>query len=540
MPAQNMNGDVPPRSSARSHIPFRAMPMHTRVRLRFLRRCRVFFLKLKTGVPWSDVPRLILGLALVMLLYTSVKHMWTPHEPFDDVADMMRFDEMRKIALQNFLNQSETTHPSDITRNFNMTQVRWARAEWNYVYRELMHTNKTINLTKGDRRALSWLLKLAKYVLARKLKTSLHTSCNYLNDVADPADLSAFTCAPTSHKCPDGSFEYTTGFAPVEGGHISWDDIVIVIMLSADRSEYISAVADTWIRRLDPSASVVIARDGDQPPLPESLMKRQNVVVHDYRGLFGLDNLDLKAVSMWSFVLKHFQESGKKYFIKIDDDAYLVGYNLLRFLTKLDRMFGSSEEPIYFGHPFCGHGDLEALGYGRWCYAGGGAYGLNVEALGMLVRQTSEGCDYFDEYVNKAAGNHPVDDVYGGRYEDVMVGRCLRQAKNKEHLNGTSLLACGSFFPYAPLHYYEAFGRDVRAVSKKLDDSAITLHNLMPSAMRYMDTFLFESPIGGVSPFSELNPRFEGELLRICRLEGKKMHCDWPSTNHTRETWTTL
>eukprot|EP00171_Calliarthron_tuberculosum_P015719 IDg15719t1 len=257
------------------------MPLRTRTRQRVSRRCRFLYLKLKTSVSWSDVLRVFLGLALVILLYTSAKQLWPQHDTFDDIVDMMRFEQMRHIALNDYKNRSDGMHTSDITRTFNMTQVRMARAQWNYAYRELMHRAKTPVLTNEERQQLYWLLRIAKYTMKRSLKTTLHVTCNYINHVADdPADLSTFMCAPTSHRCPDGAFENTTGLTPAEGDHVSWDDVVIVIMLSANRSEYTSAITETWIRRLDLSATIVIVRDREEPALPEFLQNRPNVIIH--------------------------------------------------------------------------------------------------------------------------------------------------------------------------------------------------------------------------------------------------------------------
>ena len=441
------------------------------------------------------------------------------------------YEQRRRDALANYLNASDENqlHPSDAARRFNMTEVKEAREQWNFVYRELTRKPNPPVLTKYKTRLLRELYERTHYVPKVKLNLNLHTTCNYLNDIEDDGDLSSFQCAPTSHKCGDGGFNTTTGFAPVEGYGVTWDDVVIVLMIGRDRTEFLQGIADTWVARLDPAATLLIARDNGYPELPSSIAARENTVVYEYDGPAGMDALDVKALTTWKYIHTRYQMTNKKYYLKIDDDTYLVPHNLLRFLNKLDKWFAPYEEPLYFGHPFCGHGDLEALGYARWCYAGGGAYGLNTEALGMMVRQVLGGCAYFYDYVAKSPTYHPVGDAYGGRYEDVMVGRCLRQAKTRAQVNGTSLLACGSFFPYAPLHYFNTFGKDVAAMTHKLGDTYITLHNVMPSAMRYLDEFLFEYPVGGIVPFSLENPRLQDEMLRICHMEGKKMHCDFES-----------
>ncbi len=539
MPAQmstrNMNGALPARSSTRPQAASRSTPLHVRIRHRLQRRYRLWKISLKTAFSFSEVVQFALGVVLFVSVWRSIAQHWAPHEPFDDVADMEMYEQRRRDALAMWLNKTSESelHPSDGARSFNMTEVKEARAQWDFVYRELTRRANPPKLTKYKVRLLRELYARTHYVATPKLNAHLHTTCNYLNNIADDGDLSSFSCAPTSHKCDDGGFSPSAGFAPVEGYGVSWDDVVIVVMLGAGRADFLQGLTDTWVARLDPAATLVLSRDNGAPELPPALANRPNTVVYDYRGPAGLDNLDVKALTTWKYIHNRYQVTNKKYFLKIDDDTYLVTHNLLRFLNKVDKWFAPHEEPLYFGHPFCGHGDLEALGYARWCYAGGGAYGLNTEALGMMVRQILGGCAYFYDYVAKAPDLKPVDDAYGGRYEDVMVGRCLRQAKTRAQVNGTSLLACGSFFPYAPLHYFEQFGHDVGAMTHKLGDTYITLHNLMPSAMRYLDDFLFEYPVGGIVPFTLENPRLQDEMLRICRMEGKKMHCDYESDKMT-------
>lgn len=513
----------------------RTTPLFARIRNSLLRHYRRFSRFLKSSPSIRELPRVVLASILVLSLFRALLHHFVSHEPFDDITDMALYNQKRTDALADWLNRSaeEVIHPSDPTRAFNMSQVLAARKQWDWIYRMITSREHPPVLTKYKKRILRELFLATRYVSTPKVSLGIHKSCNYLNTLPDDqGELTSFTCAPTSHKCPDEEYAKATGFTPMEGNGVSWDEVVLVLVVGAGRDDFLHAITETWLARLDPSATVVIARDMYEPRIPQALLDRPNVEVLNYAGPTGLGSLDTKAFTTWKQVHQLYEKSNKKYFLKVDDDSYLVAHNLLRFLIKLDRWFASKQEPIYFGHPFCGHGDLAALGYATWCYAGGGAYGLNLEALGMLVRQITGGCVYWYDYVGRARNFRPVDDAYGGRYEDVMVGRCLRQAKNRAQRNGTSLLACGSFFPYAPLHYYETFGRDLKAMTKKLGDSYITLHNLMPSAMRYLDEFLNEYPIGGIAPFSLENPRLENELLRICRLEGKKMQCNYESDRH--------
>lgn len=425
--------------------------------------------------------------------------------------------------------QNETQNAAqlgDPFRLLNVTDVKMNRIAWDYVYGEIRRKPVPPVLTKYKTRLLRELLAKTHYQFVTKLSPSLDVSCNYANDINDTGSLYAFKCSETSHKCPDGKFLYEQVFAPKEGSSVTWNEVVIVLLVSPGREPYLEAAAETWISRLHPDATLFFARDRQEPNLPASVTNRDNTHVFDYAGPTGLESLDLKAFLVWDEVYKKFALKGKKYFLKLDDDTFLFGHNLVRFLNKVEHWFSGTEQALYFGHPFCGHGDLEALGYAKWCYAGGGAYGLSTEALHNLLTQIKGGCAYFYDYVAKAPGMRPVDDRYGGRYEDVMVGRCLRQARTRDQVRGTSLLACGSFFPYAPLHYYHQFGNSKEAMSKKLQGEPITIHNLEPSAIRYLDHLVFEYPLGGeTTPFSAENERVQ-ELTEVCRMNGKKMSCD--------------
>lgn len=458
---------------------------------------------------------------------------WRLRVAFDDEADMNFLAKQDASYVLQKLNESEGNF-ADPLRLFNATDVREQRIAWDHVYGMISRKPNPPVLTKYKKRLLRELLGKTHYTVMNKFSPSLDVSCNYMNAINDTGSLFSFHCSETSHRCPDGNFTLQSVFVPKEGSSVTWSDVVIVMMVSKGRDYYLEACADTWISRLHPDATLFFGQDGNDSSLPLSIINRENTHVYAYEGPRGLDSLDVKAFDIWSEVYRRFALKGKKYFLKIDDDTFLFGHNLVRFLNKIEHWMSGVEQSLYFGHPFCGHGDLEALGFATWCYAGGGAYGLSIEALHNLLTQIRGGCAYFYDYVANAPGLRPANDKYSGRYEDVMVGRCLRQARTREQFRGTSLLACGSFFPYPPLHYYEQFGKSKNAMSKKLEGEPITIHNLEPSAIRYLDHLVFEYPLNGeVTPFSASNERLQ-ELIDLCKMDGKKMSCDLSTISHRR------
>lgn len=443
---------------------------------------------------------------------------------FDDIEDMRLLAEEEAEFVRQKRNESSIAL-ADPLRLYNATNIIESRKKFDYIYGEITRSPNPLIFTKYKKRLLRELFARTHYKRVNKYSATVDVSCNYLNDLSDEKSLHTFKCSDTSHRCLDGRFSLQSTFDPAEGTSVTWKEIVIVLLVSAEREPFLEAAAETWISRLHAEATLFFAKDGQEPSLPLSIVNRPNTNVYSYPGLVGLQYLDVKALETWNKVYEKFALSGKKYFLKIDDDSFLFGHNFIRFLNKVEHWFSGREQALYFGHPFCGHGDLAALGYEKWCYAGGGAYGLSIEALQIMLTQIKDGCDYFYDYVIKGDGR-PVEDGYGGRYEDVMIGRCLRQARTRTQVRGTSLLACGSFFPYAPLHYYEKFGQSKETMCKKLNGDPITIHNLEPSAIRYMDHIAFEYPLGGdASPFSPNNERMD-ELIKVCRMNKKKMFCD--------------
>ena len=468
----------------------------------------------------------IISFVILIIVYISRRS-----AQFDDVQDMRLVDEEDALYLAWKRNIS-LSGSSDPLGGLNLTDVKQKRLLWDHINGELARKEPPPILTKYKTRLLRELLRDTYYKLGNRWNPALDVSCNYLNDIPS-GTKHTFQCSGTSHRCPDGSFSLQLGFVPKEGTSITWEDVVIVIAISSGSEPLLEAAAETWIPRLRPEASLFFARDNTVPELPASLRNRNNTYIFEYQSDVGFENLDVKVFQTLNEVFSRFAPMGKKYIVKVDIDAYLYGHNMIRFLNNLEHNFGGREQALYFGHPFCGHGEIKAMGYEKWCYAGGGAYGMSIEALHIFLTQVKGGCVYFYDYVAQAPNFRPVNDKYGGRYEDIMIGRCIRQAKARSHLRGTSLLACGSFFPYAPLHYYHTFGNSKEAMCRKLEGDIITLHNLEPSAMRFLDGFLFDYPLGGdIKPFSPENENVD-RLISQCTMNGKKMSCNLPDEANT-------
>ncbi|XP_039502562.1 glycoprotein-N-acetylgalactosamine 3-beta-galactosyltransferase 1 [Drosophila santomea] len=140
----------------------------------------------------------------------------------------------------------------------------------------------------------------------------------------------------------------------------------------------------------------------------------------------GYSNLWPKTRAALQYVYKHhFQKYD--WFLKADDDTYVIMENLLAFLHAYD-----FREPVYFGNKFRQH---VKEGY----MSGGAGYVLSKMALHRLVKL--------------GFGNSSICTSRNYGYEDVELGRCLAGVavvggdSRDEH-------GLSRFVPFSPLHWY--------------------------------------------------------------------------------------
>jgi len=114
----------------------------------------------------------------------------------------------------------------------------------------------------------------------------------------------------------------------------------------------------------------------------------------------GRDQLWSKTKAAFTYVYKHHLEEAD-WFLKADDDTYIVVENLRRMLAEFN-----SRQLIHFGHRF------KALG---GYFSGGAGYVLSQAAVKRLVQDGLEGQELC---------SHPVDGEKGN--EDVNMGACMR------------------------------------------------------------------------------------------------------------------
>ena len=183
---------------------------------------------------------------------------------------------------------------------------------------------------------------------------------------------------------------------------------------------------------------------------------------------------------LWHKVVMTFKHLYENYlnhydwFMKADDDTYVLVDSLKRFLAKHDH-----REPIYFGHkfaPFVGQGYM----------SGGSGYVLSQEALRRLVEQGLS---------KKLEHCHLKE----GTVEDVVMGECLEAVRVKAG-DTRDTRERETFLPLSPQAYFNPVHRiswlpsysyyHSKQNSKSISDQPIAFHYMSPREMRYTDYLL--------------------------------------------------
>ncbi|XP_034016803.1 glycoprotein-N-acetylgalactosamine 3-beta-galactosyltransferase 1 [Thalassophryne amazonica] len=136
----------------------------------------------------------------------------------------------------------------------------------------------------------------------------------------------------------------------------------------------------------------------------------------------GRENLYWKTIKAFQYIYKHHLDEAD-WFLKADDDTFLVVENLRHMLTKYD-----TEKPLYLGrrfHPYIKQGYM----------AGGSGYVLSKEALRRFIQGFENGnCTHFSSI------------------EDLALGKCMETMK-VESVDTRDMKERQTFHPYPPEYY---------------------------------------------------------------------------------------
>ncbi|XP_046555624.1 glycoprotein-N-acetylgalactosamine 3-beta-galactosyltransferase 1-like [Haliotis rubra] len=231
-------------------------------------------------------------------------------------------------------------------------------------------------------------------------------------------------------------------------------------------------VRDTWTRRCN---KVLFMSSVTDPKFPTVGLNVSE----------GREHLTAKTTQAFRYIYEnHFDDAD--WFMKADDDTYVILENLRYFLTSQNK-----SEPVFFGHHF-------KVILKQGFYSGGGGYVLSKEAL----RRYGE------------KGHDPKLCRHDGGAEDVEFGRCMENLGVRT-VNTTDALGRSRFHCFRPEahvvgHYPEWFYKyDANGAKKGIEsisDYAITFHYVPPQKMYDLEFYIYHlRPYGIVSGTQVLN-----------------------------------
>ncbi|XP_060069293.1 glycoprotein-N-acetylgalactosamine 3-beta-galactosyltransferase 1-B-like [Ylistrum balloti] len=200
----------------------------------------------------------------------------------------------------------------------------------------------------------------------------------------------------------------------------------------------------------------------------------------------GRQHLTEKTMQAFKYIYdNHYNDAD--WFMKADDDTYVILENLRYFLTSQ-----SPKDPVYFGHHF---GRYLKQGY----LSGGAGYVLSKEALRRLIQK----------------GNNTKICNNVGENEDLEIGRCMENIGVKIG-NSSDSLGRTRFHCFTPeLHLsgdypswfyrFDAFHGKNKGIDG-ISDYAISFHYVKPNHMYDLEFYVYHlRPYGVTSGHQNLN-----------------------------------
>ncbi|XP_070209453.1 glycoprotein-N-acetylgalactosamine 3-beta-galactosyltransferase 1-B-like isoform X1 [Littorina saxatilis] len=184
----------------------------------------------------------------------------------------------------------------------------------------------------------------------------------------------------------------------------------------------------------------------------------------------GRQHLTAKTVQAFRYIYHHHLDDAE-WFMKADDDTYVIMENLRHFLSQKN-----TSEPVYFGYRFK---PFVKQGYN----SGGAGYVLSREALRRFGKQ----------------GTDPKLCEQDGGDEDVHFGQCMQnlgvRITNSTDSDGHTL-----FHPFHPeTHFFGTYPRRInfyafrkaRKGFEGISKHAISFHYVSPTLMRLLELYLY-------------------------------------------------
>ncbi|XP_067655449.1 glycoprotein-N-acetylgalactosamine 3-beta-galactosyltransferase 1-B-like isoform X2 [Haliotis asinina] len=223
-------------------------------------------------------------------------------------------------------------------------------------------------------------------------------------------------------------------------------------------------VRDTWSRRCNKVLFMSSVTDPNFPTIGLNVSE-------------GRKHLAAKTMQAFRYIYEnHFHDAD--WFMKADDDTYVIVENLRYFLTTHNKF-----DPVFFGHHF-------KVNLKQGYYSGGGGYVLSKEALRRYGEQ----------------GHDPRLCRRDGRAEDVAFGRCMENLGVRT-VNTTDALGRSRFHCFAPeAHlsgmypswFYKFDANGARKGIDSISDYAISFHYVRPEMMHYLEFYIYRLRLYGI------------------------------------------
>ncbi|XP_046455013.1 glycoprotein-N-acetylgalactosamine 3-beta-galactosyltransferase 1-like [Daphnia pulex] len=223
------------------------------------------------------------------------------------------------------------------------------------------------------------------------------------------------------------------------------------------------AVKETWGKRCNILLFMSSAVDSTLPTV--------NLHVPE-----GRNHLWGKTREAFRHVWKNYKDQAD-WFLKADDDTYLIVENLRYFLSAFN-----TSKPLWFGHKFK---VIVKSGY----FSGGAGYVLSKEATRRFVEEG---------YFNALTCRHDHEGA-----EDAEMGKCMENL-NVSTMDTRDSKGRGRFFPFVPeQHYFPGkitpsywYWNNIYYPPTKgkdcCSDSAISFHYITPELMHIFDYLIYQ------------------------------------------------
>ena len=250
-------------------------------------------------------------------------------------------------------------------------------------------------------------------------------------------------------------------------------------------------VRDTWAQRADIALFLNSKLNTSFPTICLEVPEQRNFLVAKIMHAFHFSWLNYKDDADW--------------FVKADDDAFVIIENLRHHLTRYD-----PDQPLSFG---------EKCSTKHHHYCGGASYVLSREALRRLVHRQTGICPMLDKA--GTLGDHST-----GVLEDLHIPQCLAKL-GVNVVNNATDDSGGRLFHSQPFVFYKN-RNDAGTNNYIISEYPVSFHYITPDVMLTMDRCIYK-PVRDSSPQPPKNIPITPGWTRL----NVSVRCHYHDTNNS-------